>query len=558
MLRLSGTFLVVFFSVVFCFEPYNISYSPYGINTKPSGSQPVISTMVRDFEIMSLNFESLVFYGLDEYPYYVVDSLAEAYGMKYWAGLYYNGGAYSSRLSRLRQARSYLNRSDSLGHVGLLGLIYGYNTGNLESILQEMDKLSSEYPNVPLTHLEYVDIVKREQWFYSDSLIDVVPVCVFPDQDIRREDLSGDAVMSYVRDQYEDICSIYPNKRVVLFEVGISTYSIQSSEEDQANFLSPLVSWIEENDIDAYLFELRDQFWKSNIDQGYGLFDTKMGAKRFALDNLAFPYKRKSISFGDSVFACFYSDVFKTKSREGDVVWSANSEYIEETSGYSDYIVLGNTHPSEELDLCNSFVSADVPFGMLLTNDTLNERPYYKYAKDAGFVLLEYESYFNFLNILQEIRDIAPLVPVGLLSSHTGSLRYLEGFSPYFDFIATQEDPRNIDSIKSIIDSFSTLNSIPVIPCYSYKLEEALEKGNPFIYTGQMSTFIKDIKAVSISAPRINRRVVQQRPEYFTLSGRRVVAPIRSGRLRQSGATSVLIRTDQLGTVGSRKILQVH
>lgn len=560
MLRFFGTFLVSFFSVAFCFEFYNISYSPYGISTKPDGSQPVLETMVRDFEIMSLNFESLLFYGLDEYPYYVVDSLAESYGMSYWAGLYC--GAYTDEGSRLGQARVYLDRSDSLGHVGFLGLIYGYNTGNLGSILGEMGELSSEYPDIPLTHLEYVDVVKRERWFYSDSLIDIVPVCVFPDQDIRWEDLSCDAIVSYVRDQYEDVCDLYPDKRVVLFEVGISTYG-SLSEDDQADFLSSLVSWVEGDSIDAYLFEFRDQYWKRGIDKGYGLFDGDMGAKRFALDNLDFPYERKSVSFGDSVFACFYSDIFETTSREGDVIWSSNSKYIEQASGYSDYLILGGLYPSGELDLCSSFVSADIPFGMLITKDTLNERFYYRYAEDAGFVLLNYSSFWrkDFLKILQEIRDIAPLVPIGLLStSTTDELNHMLKFSPYFDFFVTRHSVSDIGLVSELIDSVIAEDSIPIIPSYYGDLSLLLESGGPFIYTGPMSTFLAEMEVVSVVSVLSDRvipatptvlRVNQPRPEYFSLLGRKV--PFSS-----SHSSSILIRLNQSNVKSARRVLHTR
>jgi hypothetical protein len=512
--------------------------------------------MVRDFEIMSLNFGSLIFYGLDEYPFYVVDSLAESYGMDYWAGAYC--GSYTTESSRLGQVRSYLDRVDSLGHIGFLGLVYGYNTGNLEGILEEMGTISSEYPDVALTHFEYVDVVKREGWFYSDSLIDVVPVCVFPDQDIRLEDLEEDPgiAVSYIRDQYNEVCSIYSDKRVVLYEVGLSTYNL--SEGVQSEIFASLVSWIERDSVEAYLFEFRDQPWKMGRDEEYGLFDKDMGAKRFTRDNLKFPHERISFPFGDSVVACFYSDIFKTKSREGSVIWSANSEDIKAAADHASCLILGGYDESDEFGMCDSFISSDIPYGMVFSRDTVSERPYYGYASNAEFILIEY-NFRQGISLIEEIRAIAPGVAIGLVSKSTqNSLSSMVRFSPYLDFLVTRHYSSAMVDVVAMIDSFSLVNSIPIIPSYYGPIEDLLEQGDPFIYVGNMSNFIKDMDKVSV----LPRDVFQlcpgvleerERLEFYSVLGRRV--PHYSDRRMPS---SVLLRRGSVNPGEIRRVLRVR
>lgn len=546
----------VLFLVAFCWG-FNISYSPYGIDTRPDGGQPELGDMVRDFEIMSLNFGSLIFYGLDEYPFYVVDSLAEFYGMDYWAGAYCGG--YTSRWSRLSQVRSYLDRVDSLGHIGLRGLVYGYNTGNLGEILEEMGTISSEYPDVVLTHLEYVDVVKREGWFYSDSLVDIVPVCVFPDQDIRAEDLEGDPglALDYVRDQYDLICSLYPEKRVVLFEVGVSTYNL--SEVVQSEILSSILSWVEGDSIDSYLFEFRDQYWKSYRDKRYGLFDEGMGAKQFAREHLTFPHERISLPLwsGDSsrVFACEYSDVFSTRSREGSVIWSANVDDIKRASEYADYLLLEG---ADEFSMCDSFISAGIPYGLVFGSDTVLDSSYFEYVSNAGLILFDYSRFSRHaeqFNLLELVRYLAPGVPVGLESSYAFSnmLPHMTKFSPYFDFFVIRHS--SPDDYSIVADSFSLVDTIPLIPSYTGNTKGTLGTGSRFIYSGIMSTFIQGMDAVSVSSHRalfpVSLVPVERvRPEYYSVTGRRV-----SGGFNRGLPSSILIRRDR-GQV--RRVLQVR
>ena len=76
----------------------------------------------------------------------------------------------------------------------------------------------------------------------------------------------------WVLEKYNQVVSLYPEKRVILGETGWPSSSVPENElfteANQLTFFTDLMKLIDENDIEAYLFQAFDENWKAEIYEG--------------------------------------------------------------------------------------------------------------------------------------------------------------------------------------------------------------------------------------------------------------------------------------------------
>ncbi len=73
----------------------------------------------------------------------------------------------------------------------------------------------------------------------------------------------------WVLEKYNEVASLYPEKRIILGETGWPSSSVPENElfteANQLTFFTDLMKLIDENDIEAYLFQAFDENWKQEI-----------------------------------------------------------------------------------------------------------------------------------------------------------------------------------------------------------------------------------------------------------------------------------------------------
>ena len=85
--------------------------------------------------------------------------------------------------------------------------------------------------------------------------------------------VSVEEAMDVMKQHYQDIVKLYPDKQVIISECGWATMGNRdmkegaACEENQKKYIKELNQWLEEEKIVAYIFEAFDEPWKGSADE---------------------------------------------------------------------------------------------------------------------------------------------------------------------------------------------------------------------------------------------------------------------------------------------------
>jgi len=257
-----------------------VSYSPSGFWDDPEkGAELSAVEIDEDLRLIDGSFDRVRTYstagGLDLVPY-----IARRHGLDVTLGAWLDGepARDEPELARLVEAANNNSNVDAV------------IVGN-ETLLREdltVEQLTSYLTRMRLEIRAPVSTAEPWHiWLDHPELahsVDFLAVHILP----YWEGLSVEQALPFLADQWQRLHAAYPDKRIVLTEVGWPSDGVLignavPSPVDQALFLRAFVGFAERNDIDYFLIEAFDQPWKAAAEGtagGYwGMWDAQRIAK---------------------------------------------------------------------------------------------------------------------------------------------------------------------------------------------------------------------------------------------------------------------------------------
>ncbi len=280
-----------------------VDYSPYRLGQDPRKDQPTREQIEQDIRMLQGRVAAIRTYsaidGLEAVP-----GIARKYGMRVTAGAWVDG-----RLQR---------NADEIDSLIQLA----QNNRNIARVLVGNETILRN--DLPVDRLiEYIRDVRRqvrvpvgtaEPWHvWKDhpelaAAVDFIAIHILP----YWEGIGVDEAVDYALTRYADIQFRYPDKPVVITEIGWPSdgrvrRDAVPSAENQARFTRDWLNVARQRDVDFFVMEAFDQPWKRTLEGRvgayWGVFDAERQEK-FALSGPIEPWQLwKSLALGSGLLA---------------------------------------------------------------------------------------------------------------------------------------------------------------------------------------------------------------------------------------------------------------
>jgi exo-beta-1,3-glucanase (GH17 family) len=251
---------------------HGAAYQPYRQGQSPTGPQPTVAEIDQDLALLARHMRAVRTYSsvgpLAELPW-----LARRHGLDVVQGIWVDGDRERARREIEAGVPAAASPSVKRILVGNEALLRGdLSVPELASYLREVRRRTGK----PVSTAEPWAI-----WLKNPGLarhVDFIAIHILP----YWEDTTTEGALAYAIDKIEQVRARFPNKPVVVAEVGWPSdgrprWNLQPGLAAQARFVRGIVDHTERSGIESFLMEAFDGPWKYTIEGSvgayWGLFD---------------------------------------------------------------------------------------------------------------------------------------------------------------------------------------------------------------------------------------------------------------------------------------------
>ena len=266
-----------------------LCYSGYRSGQNPLLSiYPTQDQIKEDLRILAKNWRLIRVYGSDQHSSDILEVIKqEKIKLKVMLGAWLDGEP-GNELTNVQQIKNCIRLANAFSdiviavNVGNEALVNWSNHKVPEENVIRYVKLFKDSVPVPVTVADDF-IYWRDNGAKLAEIVDFITMHTYPIWG--REDIDK-GFLSTVK-HYETIKKAYPNKKIIIGEVGWATYTIgdlhapkAGDDKKQKLYYDELMAWAEKDKITVFFFEAFDEPWKGTGTEGHwGLFSVDRKAK---------------------------------------------------------------------------------------------------------------------------------------------------------------------------------------------------------------------------------------------------------------------------------------
>jgi len=258
-----------------------VAFSPFRADQNPEKTDyPSEREIERDLKLLSGRMRAVRTYSV-EGTLSAVPRLARPLGLNVMVGVWISDDIdrNSREIERLAEIKGEFGRAVKGVVVGNESLLRGELTARELAVY--VDTVKEIVAPIPVTVAETWDVWHRHPELADH--VDFVTAHVLP----YWEGVPADIAPGYVIERYEELERMFPDKRVVLGEVGWPSEGRQRGGAvptlpNQAKFLRRFLAEADAHDAEYFVLEAFDQVWKTAegaVGRYWGIFDAKREAK---------------------------------------------------------------------------------------------------------------------------------------------------------------------------------------------------------------------------------------------------------------------------------------